>query len=75
MEWHDIIVAEDKAGNTVTTEELYGHTNQYEVLPEFPLWIILPLFLVATASTIAARKRISTPAFTKISNKLHRLLS
>ena len=70
-----IIIAEDKAGNTVTTEELYGHPNQYEVLPEFPLWIILPLFLIATASTIAARKRITTPSFTKISNKLHKLLS
>jgi len=69
------IIAEDKAGNTVTTEELYGHPNQYEVLPEFPLWIILPLFLIATASTIAARKRITTPSFTKISNKLHKLLS
>jgi hypothetical protein len=70
-----IIIAEDKAGNTVTTEELYGHPNQYELLPEFPLWIILPLFLVATASTIAVRKRISIPAFAKICNSIHKLLS
>ena len=70
-----IIIAEDKAGNTVTTEELYGHPNQYEVLPEFPLWIILPLFLVATASAIVVRKRISIPAFAKIYNSLHKLLS
>jgi len=70
-----IIIAEDKAGNTVTTEELYGHANQYELLPEFPLWIILPLFLVATASTIAVRKRISIPAFAKICNSIHKLLS
>jgi len=69
------LVAEDKAGNTVTTEELYGQPNQYQVLPEFPLWIILPLFLIATASTIVARKRITIPAFTKISNKLHKLLT
>ena len=70
-----IIIAEDKAGNTVTTKELYGHPNQYEVLPEFPLWIILPLFLVATASTIAVRKRISIPAFAKICNSIHKILS
>jgi parallel beta-helix repeat protein len=70
-----IIIAEDKAGNTVTTEELYGHPNQYEVLPEFPLWIILPLFLIATASTIAVRKRIHIPDFAKICNSLHKLLN
>jgi hypothetical protein len=70
-----IIIAEDEAGNTVTTEELYGHPNQYEILPEFPLWIILPMFLVATASTIAVRKRISIPAFAKICNSIHKLLS
>jgi len=70
-----IIIAEDKAGNTVTTEQLYGHPNEYKVLPEFPLWIILPLFLVATASTLVARKRLSIPAFTKIYNNLHKLLS
>jgi len=70
-----IIIAEDKAGNPVTTEELYGHPNQYEVLPEFQLWIILPLFLVATASTIAVRKRIHIPAFAKIYNSIHKLLS
>lgn len=67
-----IIIAEDKAGNTVTTEELFGQPNQYELLPEFALWIILPLFLTATASAIAARKRITSPAFTKISNRLHK---
>jgi nitrous oxidase accessory protein len=70
-----VIIAEDKVGNTVTTEELYGQPDQYEVLPEFPLWIILPLFLVATASTIAVRKRIHIPAFAKIYNSLHKLLS
>jgi hypothetical protein len=70
-----LIVAEDKAENTVTTEELYGELYQYEVLPEFPLWIIMPLFFVASASILVVRKRIALPAFAKISNKLHRLLN
>jgi len=41
-------------------------------IPEFPSWIILPLFLIATASTIVVRKRISIPAFAKIYNSLHK---
>jgi nitrous oxidase accessory protein len=69
------ITAEDKAGNTVTTEEQPGVPNQYDVLPEFPLWIGLPLFLIAAASTLVVRKRISSPVFTKICNRLHRLLT
>jgi len=69
------IIAEDKAGNTVTTEELYGEPNQYEVLPEFSLWIVVPLFLVATASAIVAKKRLSVPAFAKIYNSLHKRLT
>jgi len=69
------ITAEDKAGNTVTTEEQPGDPNQYDVLPEFPLWIGLPLFLIAAASTLVARKRVSSPVFTKICNRLHRLLT
>jgi hypothetical protein len=69
------ITAEDKAGNIVTAEELYGEPNQYEVLPEFPLWIFVPLFLTATASAIVAKKRLSKPAFAKIFNSLQELLS
>jgi hypothetical protein len=69
-----IINAEDNVGNTVTSEELYGQPNQYQVMPEFPLLVILPLFLVATASAIAVGKRINIPSSTEISNKLHRLL-
>jgi hypothetical protein len=64
------IMAEDKAGNTVTTEELYGEPNQYEVLPELPLWVIVPLFVTATAFAIVARKRLSSPAFAKVCNSL-----
>jgi parallel beta-helix repeat protein len=69
------IIAEDKAGNTVTIEELSGAPDQYEMLPEFPLWIGLPLFLIAVASTLVVRKRVSSPVFTKICNRLHRLLT
>jgi len=56
------IIAEDKAGNTVTTEELYGHQNQYEVLPEFPSWIILPLFLTATLAVTIYKKKLTKTA-------------
>ena len=52
------ITAEDKAGNTVTTEEQPVDPNQYETLPEFPLWLTVPLFVIATASTLVARKRL-----------------
>ena len=41
-------------------------------ISEFPSWIILPLFLIDTASTIVVRKRISIPAFAKIYNSLHK---
>jgi nitrous oxidase accessory protein len=69
------IMAEDKAGNTVTIEELHGQTNQYEVVPEFPLWIIVPLFLTATVFTRVAKKWLSSPASAKIYNSLHKLLA
>jgi hypothetical protein len=42
-----IILAEDNIGNTVTSEEL-GYEYQYQVIPEFPLLFILPLFMAAT---------------------------
>ncbi len=42
------IMAEDKANNTITTEELFGYLYQYEVIPEFPSLLILPLFMIAT---------------------------
>jgi parallel beta-helix repeat protein len=69
------IIAEDTAGNTVTTEELSGAPNQYETLPEFQLWLILPLFVIATASALVAKKRVPNPVFTKICNRIHRLVT
>ena len=43
-------------------EELFEQENQYEEVPEFPQWIILPLFLIATLAAIVVRKRISSSA-------------
>lgn len=50
------IMAEDNANNIVTTD--IGHEYKYHVIPEFPSFIIVPLFLIATllASIIQRRK-------------------
>jgi hypothetical protein len=64
-----IIIAEDKSGNTVTTEELYGQPNQYQVLPEFPLWIILPLFLIATSFVVVTKKKRLQQNLTNVTTK------
>ncbi len=56
-----IIIARDKAQNTITSEDLSGYPNEYEVLPELLPWIILPLFLTSLFA-VAIRKRIFTPA-------------
>jgi hypothetical protein len=55
-----IIIAEDNANNTVTTE---GMGYQYHVIPEFPSFIIVPLFMIATltASIIYRRKHSKQP--------------
>jgi hypothetical protein len=36
-------------------------TDDYGVIPEFPSWIILPLFLMATLTAIIAKKRLFLP--------------
>ncbi len=41
------ITAEDNVGNIITTVEM-GYDIQYHVIPEFPSFLILPLFIVAT---------------------------
>jgi len=56
------IIAEDKAGNTITTEDLFGYPNQYQVLPEFPSWIILPLFLTVTLLVTIYKKKLTKTA-------------
>ena len=39
-----VIEAEDNANNTITTEEM-GYEYQHQVIPEFPSFLILPLFV------------------------------
>jgi peptide/nickel transport system substrate-binding protein len=55
------VMAQDKAGNTVSSEEL-GYEYQYQVVPEFPPSLILSLFMSATllAIIVYRKKRIST---------------
>jgi len=57
-----IITAEDNVGNLITSEDLLGHPNQYQVLPEFPSWIILPLFLTATLAVTIYKKKLTKTA-------------
>ena len=39
-----VIKAEDNENNTITTEDM-GYEHQYRVIPEFPSFLILPLFV------------------------------
>ncbi|PVX27020.1 MAG: hypothetical protein CW716_04445 [Candidatus Bathyarchaeum sp.] len=52
------IIAKDMAGNTITTEELYGQPSQYQVLPEFVSWIILPILLSFTLLGTVYKKKL-----------------
>jgi hypothetical protein len=49
-------MAEDKANNTITTEQL-GFTYQYQVIPEFPSFLVLPLFMIATLLAVIVYRR------------------
>ena len=51
------IIAEDNVGNTITTEEVLGYQYQYQVVPEFPSFIILSLFMIATLLTLIVSRR------------------
>ena len=51
------IMAEDKANNTITPEELFGYSYQYEVIPKFPSLLILPLFMIATLLAVTVYRR------------------
>jgi len=53
------VMAQDKAGNTVNSEEL-GYECQYQVIPEFPSSLILSLFMSATLLAITVYKRKRT---------------
>jgi parallel beta-helix repeat protein len=52
------IIAEDSAGNTITTQEM-GYEYQYHVIPEYLSLIALSLFAIATllAAIVYKRKR------------------
>ena len=50
------IMAEDNANNTITTEEM-GYEYKYHVIPEFPSFIIIPLFMIATSLLFALCRR------------------
>jgi hypothetical protein len=50
------IVAEDNAGNTVTSEEL-GYECQYQVIPEFSSFPVLMLFMIATVLALIVCQR------------------
>jgi len=52
-----VIMAEDKAGNSITTEEM-GYTYQYHVVPEFPSLLILPPFMFLALIAVALAKKI-----------------
>ena len=52
------ILAKDKAENTVTTEELFGAPNQYEILPELHSWTVLSLLIVATLGGVTIQNKI-----------------
>jgi hypothetical protein len=56
------ILAEDYVGNTITTEEVLGYQCQYQVVPEFPSFMILPLSICATLllAAITYRRKSST---------------
>jgi len=61
------IMAEDKAGNTITTLEM-GFEYKYHVIPEFPTAIIMPLFMIATLLTIIVYKKKTRMSAAKKAN-------
>ena len=50
------IIAYNNAGNPAVKDNA-GEYYTYNVIPEFPSWIILPLFLIATLFAIIIKKR------------------
>jgi len=52
-----VIIAEDNANNTITTEEL-EYEYQYHVIPEFQAAITLALFTFFTLIAVALTKKI-----------------
>jgi parallel beta-helix repeat protein len=48
-----VIIAEDNAGNNVTTEQIYGYKYEYQIVPEYPSATILIAFMTTTTLLIA----------------------
>jgi parallel beta-helix repeat protein len=42
-----VVVAEDNAGNTITTQEM-GFNHQYTIMPEYSTFFILPLLIICS---------------------------
>lgn len=57
-----VIIAEDYAGNTITTEDLYGQATQYQVLLEFGSWLVLPMFVSAALGVTLYKKKLAKTA-------------
>jgi len=55
-----VIIAEDNANHTITTVDL-GYTYQYHVIPEFPSFLIMPLFIIVTILITILYKRRQPP--------------
>ena len=53
-----ILILYDVAGNCRIVDN-QGYKLGYTIVPEFPSWIILPIFLAATFSAIALKRRLS----------------
>jgi hypothetical protein len=56
------IIAYDNIGNSVSSED-QGYTFEYPVVPEFPSFIVLPLFIIATLLTVIVCKRKRSDLF------------
>jgi nitroreductase len=54
-----VIVAEDNAGNIVTSVEM-GYQGQYQVLSEFPSIVIIPLLITMTLLAVTVSRRKNT---------------
>jgi len=51
-----LIITEDKANNAITTEDM-GYEYQYHVIPEFPSFLTLPLFMIAALLAVKLHRR------------------
>jgi len=67
---HSLVVTSDGGFALVGETESFGSgfsdswlvkTDEYGIIPEFPSWVILPLFLTATFFSIIIRKRLFGP--------------